>query len=136
MYGQLWVRFGAVLEMDIFLIVFGVVSVCLLNISILALSLQNRTQLAVLEQGFAAALTSIYESVQQIADLPEALKGVGGVQLMPQKTFGEIAAEMIMGKIFGQQAGLNDEPVSPDSWQPENADNLNPEDADLRPITP
>jgi len=96
-------------------ILFGVVLVVSLNACVLILGLKNKRQLTHVEMGMAAALKAIYERVDELVDLPETLQGIGGVQLMPQKSFGEIAIEHIMGTLFGEKR-LNAEHESEEAW--------------------
>ncbi len=114
--GRVWVGFGVVLGMEGVVVSVCVVLVILLNAFILNLSLKQRAHLSVLEQGVAGAFQAIHDRLQEIVDLPEALSGIGGVQLMPQKTFGEIAMEHIMNRFFGTER-LNEHPVSDKAWQ-------------------
>jgi len=105
-----------------------VVLVILLNAFILNLSLKQKAHLSLLEQGVAGAFQAIHERLQEIVDLPEALSGIGGVQLMPQKSFGEIAIEHIMSTLFGGER-LNDEPDSAEAWQEQEPSEKLPVDA-------
>lgn len=82
--------------------------------------LKLRGEMLQLGPVLGGAFQSLQGQLEQIADLPEVLKGVGGVQLMPQKSFGEIMVEHITNHFFG---GKGDQPLSnaePDAqaWPP------------------
>jgi len=111
----------------------GVVLVVLLNAFILAQALKNRTHLTMIEQGVAGAFQAIHTRLQEIADLPEALAGVGGVQLMPQKSFGEIAIEHIMGHMFGEKR-LNAQPESAETWPQDEKLQQSPDPVEENPL--
>lgn len=82
--------------------------------------LKLRGEITQLGPALGGAFQSLQGQLEQIADLPEVLKGVGGVQLMPQKSFGEIMVEHLTNHFFG---GKEDQPLSdadpdPQAWPP------------------
>jgi hypothetical protein len=88
--------------------------------------LKLRREMVQLGPALGGAFQSLQGQLEQIADLPEVLKGVGGVQLMPQKSFGEIMVEHITNHFFG---GKEDQPLSnaqpeTQAWPPEESEPL------------
>lgn len=100
-------------------LLFGLAITCLVGFNTWHV-LKLRGELGQLGPALGGAFQSLQAQLEQIADLPEVLKGVGGVQLMPQKSFGEIMVEHLTNHFFG---GKEDQPLSdadPDAqaWPP------------------
>ena len=57
-------------------------------------------------EGLGNGLGHLDSKLEGVAQIPQILHdlNLGGVQLMPQKTLGEVVAEKVMSAIFGQGA--------------------------------
>ncbi len=82
---------------------------------------RTRSNMQDLIEGIAGGMGHIHQKMESIEQIPQILQdlNLGGVQLMPQKSLGEIVMEKIMEN-FRQKKNIDhSEPVQ-DSW-PEDA---------------
>ena len=92
---------------------------------------RTRSNMQDLVNGLAGGIGHLAERMDALEQIPEILKeiGIGGVQLMPQKTLGESIMEHVVSKWFGSQTDgipnqiikdpINSEETWPDAAQPE-----------------
>ena len=92
---------------------------------------RTRSNMQDLVNGLAGGIGRLAERMDALEQIPEILKeiGIGGVQLMPQKTLGESIMEHVVSKWFGSQTDgipnqiikdpINSEETWPDAAQPE-----------------
>lgn len=113
----------AVTPLELMLILAEMVTLGMLAVVVFHTA-RTRSNMADLVEGIAQGLGHLSSRMETVEQIPEILKeiGVGGVQLMPQKTLGESIMEHVVGKWFNSNS-IIDPPKSetpwPDAAQPE-----------------
>lgn len=89
----------------------------------------TRSELHQLAQGIGGGFQQIIPSIEEIKGIPEVLRSLdlGGVQLMPQKSLGEMVLDHIMQRFQGDsgsqqgESGVNSTPTTIEPPDPEPA---------------
>lgn len=124
---RVWVEDGlgvvAVTPMEWMLILGGLVIFGMQAVTVFHTT-RTRSNMDDLVHGVANAMQHLSQRLEGIEKIPEILQdlNLGGVQLMPQKSLGEIVMEKIMERMsFGKNIDSHPPPeVWPDADQPEN----------------
>lgn len=90
----------------------------------------TRSELHQLAQGIGGGFQQIIPSIEEIKGIPEVLRSLdlGGVQLMPQKSLGEMVMEHLMRRFQSDQtssqdkSGVKSTPTTIEPPNPEPAD--------------